>query len=112
MEIRNFITTRQWNRGSGVNGLKNSKKTTTEDQMWAAGGLLRDVRLPRFSKIIKEIADGIRAGGGLMREVCLSKLPKRTNEIADGIGTGSLSNDKDAKCHVYYFGNDANDKKT
>ncbi|XP_013113154.2 general odorant-binding protein 19a isoform X4 [Stomoxys calcitrans] len=46
----------------------------TEEQMWAAGGLMRDVCLPKFPKITKEIADGIRAG--------------------------TLPNDKDAKCYV------------
>ncbi|XP_073832255.1 odorant-binding protein 19a [Musca autumnalis] len=46
----------------------------TEEQMWAAGGLMRDVCLPKFPKVTKEIADGIRGG--------------------------NLPNDKDAKCYV------------
>lgn len=40
------------------------------------------------------------AAGGLMRDVCLPKFPKITKEIADGIRAGNLPNEKDAKCYV------------
>lgn len=40
------------------------------------------------------------AAGGLMRDVCFPKFPKVTKEIADGIRAGNLPNDKDAKCYV------------
>nr|AID61296.1 odorant binding protein [Calliphora stygia] len=46
----------------------------TEEQMWAAGNLMRDVCAPKFPKVTKEIADGIREG--------------------------NLPNEKDPKCYV------------
>ncbi|XP_059222348.1 general odorant-binding protein 19a-like [Stomoxys calcitrans] len=76
MEIKNFIKKERGNRGPGVNGLKISEKNATEEQMWAADGLMRDVCLPKFLKI--------------------------TNETGAGIRAGTLSNDKDAKCNINY----------
>ncbi|EDV95407.1 GH17928 [Drosophila grimshawi] len=46
----------------------------TEEQMWAAGKLMRDV--------------------------CLPKFPKVSVAIADDIHEGRLPNDKDAKCYM------------
>ncbi|KAM7349655.1 general odorant-binding protein 19a-like [Cochliomyia hominivorax] len=40
------------------------------------------------------------AAGNLMRDVCLPKFPKLTKEVADGIREGNLPNEKDAKCYV------------
>ncbi|XP_022227382.1 general odorant-binding protein 19a [Drosophila obscura] len=34
----------------------------TEDQMWAAGKLMRDICLPKYPKVSVEVADGIRNG--------------------------------------------------
>ncbi|SPP78474.1 general odorant-binding protein 19a [Drosophila guanche] len=34
----------------------------TEEQMWAAGKLMRDVCLPKFPKVSVEVADGIKNG--------------------------------------------------
>ncbi|XP_067637841.1 general odorant-binding protein 19a isoform X3 [Eurosta solidaginis] len=39
-----------------------SPKMATEEQMMAAGKLMRDVCLPKFPKISAETADGIRSG--------------------------------------------------
>ena len=44
--------------------------------------------------------DQMFAAGGLMRDVCLPKFPKVTKEIADGIREGNLPNEKDPKCYV------------
>nr|BAI82445.1 odorant binding protein 5 [Delia antiqua] len=46
----------------------------TEEQMWAAGALMRDVCFPKFPKVSKELADEIKAG--------------------------NLPDEKDAKCYV------------
>lgn len=40
------------------------------------------------------------SAGKLMRDVCLPKFPKVSKEIADGIRQGNLPNEKDPKCYV------------
>ncbi|XP_064539760.1 general odorant-binding protein 19a [Drosophila montana] len=55
-------------------GLPLCRAGATEEQMWAAGRLMRDV--------------------------CQPKFPKITPEIADGIQKGNLPDDKDAKCYI------------
>ncbi|KAM8719728.1 hypothetical protein ACLKA7_005882 [Drosophila subpalustris] len=56
-------------------GLPLSWAAATEEQMWAAGKLMRDVCLPKFSKTV-------------------------TVEIADSIHNGNIPDDKDAKCYI------------
>ncbi|XP_034477906.1 general odorant-binding protein 19a [Drosophila innubila] len=46
----------------------------TEEQMWAAGKLMRDVCLPKFSKV--------------------------SVEVADSIHNGNIPDDKDSKCYI------------
>ncbi|KAM7349654.1 general odorant-binding protein 19a-like [Cochliomyia hominivorax] len=40
------------------------------------------------------------AAGDLMRDVCLPKFPKITKQVADGIRDGNLPNEMDPKCYV------------
>ncbi|XP_030381612.1 general odorant-binding protein 19a [Scaptodrosophila lebanonensis] len=40
------------------------------------------------------------AAGKMMRQVCLPKFPKITEEVADGIRNGVIPDDKDVKCYV------------
>ncbi|EDV46811.1 general odorant-binding protein 19a [Drosophila erecta] len=54
--------------------LPQSEAGVTEEQMWAAGKLMRDV--------------------------CLPKYPKVTVEVADNIRNGNIPNSKDSNCYI------------
>ncbi|XP_001355623.3 general odorant-binding protein 19a [Drosophila pseudoobscura] len=54
--------------------LPGSEAGVTEEQMWSAGKLMRDV--------------------------CLPKYPKVTVEVADGIRNGQIPNNKDSNCYI------------
>lgn len=53
-----------------------------------------------YKNILQATEDQMWAAGKLMRDVCLPKFPKITAEIADGIQKGNLPDDKDAKCYI------------
>uniref|UniRef100_A0A1B0A262 Uncharacterized protein n=1 Tax=Glossina pallidipes TaxID=7398 RepID=A0A1B0A262_GLOPL len=42
----------------------------------------------------------MRSAANLMRDVCLPKFPKVSKETADGIRNGNLPDNKDAKCYI------------
>ncbi|XP_068158747.1 general odorant-binding protein 19a [Drosophila tropicalis] len=42
----------------------------------------------------------MQAAGKLMRDVCLPKYPKVTEDIANDIKNGQLPNNKDANCYI------------
>ncbi|EDX16366.1 GD24882 [Drosophila simulans] len=42
--------------------LPQSEAGVTEEQMWSAGKLMRDVCLPKYPKVSVEVADNIRNG--------------------------------------------------
>jgi len=40
------------------------------------------------------------SAGNLMRDVCLPKYPKVSKEIADNIRNGNIPNSKDSNCYI------------